>query len=87
MRDTENATELATASLPSDATNEAKIERIWVKETGQEEIRFSWWKDRRMMMRPLDLPENDLLNLVRNAVLAGVFTPDFARSCESCSKQ
>ena len=29
------------------------------------------------MMRPLDLPENDLLNLVRNAVLLGVFTPDF----------
>jgi hypothetical protein len=29
------------------------------------------------MMRPLDLPENDLLRLLDNAIKGGIFTPDF----------
>ena len=77
MRDTEYATELATATIAFDAANEGKIERILVKEYGQDEIRFSWWKDGRMMMRPLDLAEDDLLKLMHNAIQADVFTPEF----------
>jgi hypothetical protein len=30
-----------------------------------------------MMMCPLDLAENDLLNVLRNTVSAEVFTPEF----------
>jgi hypothetical protein len=79
MRDTEYATELATATIAFDANNEGKIERILVKEYGQDEIRFSWWKDGRMMMRPLDLPEDDLLTLMRSGIQAEVFTPEFRK--------
>ena len=38
----------------------ARIERIRIKEAGEEEIRFSWWKDGRFQTRPLDLSEDDL---------------------------
>jgi hypothetical protein len=79
MRDTEYATELATGVIAFDAANEGKIERILVKEYGQDEIRFSWWKDGRMMMRPLDLTEDDLLTLMRNGIQAEVFTPEFRK--------
>jgi hypothetical protein len=79
MRDTQYATELATGTIAFDAVNEGKIERILVKEYGQDEIRFSWWKDGRMMMRPLDLTEDDLLILVGNGIQAGVFTPEFRK--------
>jgi hypothetical protein len=77
MRDTAYASEIATASIAFDGANEAKIEHIHVKDQGQDEIRFSWWKDGRIMMRPLDLPENDLLRLLDNAIKGGIFTPDF----------
>jgi hypothetical protein len=77
LRDTPYATEIATASIAFDGANEGRIEHIHVKDEGQDEIRFSWWKDGRMMMRPLDLPENDLLTLLDNAIKGGVFTLDF----------
>ena len=57
MRDTGYATEMKTVSDNYGQT----IERIFVKEHQQEEIRFSWWKDGRLAPRPLDLPESDLL--------------------------
>lgn len=76
MRDTAYARELATASLPS-GNSEVRIERLFVKEPGQEEIRFSWWKSDKMMMRPLDLPEDELLELFKLAVAKQVFTPSF----------
>jgi hypothetical protein len=77
MRDTAYATELATARIVFDAENEGKIERIYVKDEEQEEIRFSWWKDGRIMMRPLDLSENHLLTLLHNAIEGGIFSSDF----------
>ena len=65
MRDTPYASEIARASIGFDAANERRIERIHVKEQGQDEIRFSWWKDGRMTPRPLDLSEKDLLTLLQ----------------------
>jgi hypothetical protein len=78
MRDTSYATELKPpASIAFDASNEGRIEHIFVKEHSQEEIRFSWWRDGRMMMRPLDLSENDLLTLLHDAFERGIFTTVF----------
>jgi hypothetical protein len=83
MRNTSYARELDTpARVAFDASNEGRIEHILVKENGREEngqkeLRFSWWKDGRMMMRPLDLPESHLLELLHNAIEGGIFTPDF----------
>lgn len=77
MRDTRYATERATASLQLDGGDECRIERLYVKETNEEEIRFSWWKNGKMMMRPLDLSEKDLLQLLKEAIKKDVFTSEF----------
>ena len=73
MRDTEYATELKTAE---DGFGQ-KIERLYVKKLAREEIRFSWWKDGHLMVRPLDLPEDELLSLMSAAIENGVFQNDF----------
>lgn len=81
LRDTDYASEIATAKLPSGSTGESfvAIERIYVKQAQQTEIRFSWWEGTRMMPRPLDLPESELLPLMRDAIMAGVFSEEFLR--------
>ncbi|HZG43605.1 MAG TPA: hypothetical protein VEY93_11620 [Longimicrobium sp.] len=76
MRDTSYARELKTVALPS-GDSEVRIERLYVKEAKQEEIRFSWWRDGKMMMRPLDLPEDELIQLLELAIKENVFKPDF----------
>jgi hypothetical protein len=73
MRETKYAREITS----TEEVGGGRIERIYVKETKQEEIRFSWWRDGRMIPRPLDLPENQLLELIGKAVDNGVFTPSF----------
>src|SRR4029077_9325626 len=78
MRDTAYATEQISATLPlDDGEHEARIERIFVKDEGEEEIRFSWWKNGNIVPRPLDLDENTLLDLFQRRISAGVFTANF----------
>jgi hypothetical protein len=72
MRDTPYAKELARAEI-----NDCRIERLWVKKLGQIEIRFSWWPSGRLVTRPLDLPEHELLELLRRAVKERVFSETF----------
>ena len=72
MRDTLYATELARATY-----YDARIERLHVKETGDEQIRFSWWPNDKMAQRPLDLTEEDLLKLFAEAIKEDVFTDSF----------
>jgi len=76
MRDSKYARELASVSKFW-GSSEAKIERIYVKEFKQDEIRFSWWNEGRLIPRPLDVPEEDLLFLIQKALEAGVFSADF----------
>jgi hypothetical protein len=79
VRDTSYATELClpgTIRWPDGS--EGRIERLFVKEPGHEEIRFSWWtKNGTMARRPLDLPEEDLIKLFQDALSKGVFTENF----------
>lgn len=75
MRDTDYATEIKSVSDPDGQT----IERIFVKKFQRDEIRFSWWKDGRLAPRPLDLPESELLPLMREAIAKGVFSPEFLK--------
>lgn len=82
MRDTDYATEIKTAEV-----NHCRIERLYVKGEGQEEIRFSWWPDGRMANRPLDLPEGELLPLMQEAMRAGVFSDDFLRGLRATLDQ
>jgi len=55
-----------------------RIERLRVHESGGIEIRFSWWKDGKTFMpHPLDLPEAELLPLIKEAIAKGVFSDKF----------
>lgn len=72
MRSTKYADEIASADEGG-----ARIERLRIKSTGVDEIRFSWWKEGRFQPRPLDLPEDDLLRLLRKAIDEGVFSDGF----------
>jgi hypothetical protein len=77
MRDTSYAEELATATYEFPDGSEGRIERLRFKETEQEGIRFSWWKDNRLMPRPLDATEDELLALLENALEKDVFSKSF----------
>lgn len=87
MRDSQYATEIATAIKSyGEGENEARIERLFVKEQKQVEIRFSWWKKGNIVLRPLDLPESDLLQLMENGfgkVLSDKFLADLRSSIDN----
>ena len=70
-------TKYAREVVPPVQIRESKIERIFIKELQQEEIRFSWWKDGRFQTRPLDLPESELLPLLLLAFERGVLSEKF----------
>lgn len=59
----------------------AKAEKIIVKATNQEELRFSWWTKNgsQFQMRPLDLPEEQWLELFDEAVKNDVISKDFIK--------
>ena len=61
----------------TNGSEEARIERLFVNDSKEEEIRFSWWRRGRLMPRPLDLNERDLLALLERAIDRKVLTPDF----------
>jgi len=86
MRDTSYAQEIATASVVFPGGSEARIERLLIKESKQEEIRFSWWKDNRMIPRPLDLPENEFLILIKAALQKNVFSESFLKELHETLK-
>ena len=78
MRDTKYARELCEPGVKKWPTgSEGRIERLLIKESGTEEIRFSWWKEGRLATRPLDLSEEDLLTLFEDAITKDVFTTEF----------
>lgn len=80
MRDTPYATELAHASFTFPDGSEGRIERLRFKEdpyAGMEGIRFSWWKDGRMIPRPLDATEEQLLALLNDSLQKKIFSQRF----------
>lgn len=79
MRDTPYATQL---NVVQDEVGQS-IERLYVKEHAREEIRFSWWRDGRMMVRPLDLPEDELLALLNDAFDKDIFSDTFLAGLHS----
>jgi hypothetical protein len=78
-RDTKLTRELAAAKLPAGppATGQVAIERIHIKKTDREEIRFSRWEGAKLLPRALAIREEELLPLLEAAVRAGVFSPEF----------
>ncbi len=76
MRDTNYAKELCDPSVVDWERSQARLEKLYIKKLKQEEIRFSWWKNGKMMQRPLDLTEADLLKLLHNG-FDDVFSDEF----------
>ena len=81
MRKTRYATEIATVILAHKNGSEDRLERLFIRADREERVRFSWWKKGKFMTRPLDLPEGDLLKLLRKGASAGVFTDRFLAGC------
>src|SRR2546423_341487 len=80
LRDTPYATELAHGSITFPSKTEGRIERLRFKEgldAGLEGIRFSGWKDGRMIPRPLDATEDQLLELLKDSIEERVFSERF----------
>jgi len=59
----------------------AKAEKILIKETNAEELRFSWWKvsGNKFIPRPLDLPEEQWVELFEAAVENNVVSQEFIK--------
>ena len=84
VRDTKYARELREPGVKKWPTgSEGRIERLLIKKSGTQEIRFSWWKDGRLATRPLDLSEEDLLALFEDAIAEDVFTTEFRARLKS----
>lgn len=60
---------------------QARAEKITIKATNEEELRFSWWtKNGSQFVRtPLDLPEDDWIRLFNEAVKKDVLSQDFIK--------
>jgi hypothetical protein len=81
MRDTKYAQELASV-----AVGHSRLEKLLIKESGKEEIRLSWLPEGKMALRPLDLPENELLELFSEGIRAKIFSANFIRELNKITK-
>lgn len=77
MRKTGYAEEIVRGIVDLGGGHELRIERLWIKDHEQEEIRFSWWKDGKFMTRPPDGTEEEWLRAFKDALREGVFTEKF----------
>ena len=66
LRDSYYATEMKRTTI-----GENRLERLYVKEHNQEEIRLSWWPDGGMANRPLDMPEGEFIELLAKGISDG----------------
>lgn len=83
MKSTEYCDALASGKVTSTDHTDV-IERIHVKEKKREEIRFAYYKttknnNERLVLRPLDITETELLQVFVDAVANNVFSEDFKR--------
>jgi hypothetical protein len=66
------------ATLASADFGGRRIERVFDRETREVAIRFSVWSGNgKICLRPLAMPEDELLVLIGEAVAAKVFSPAF----------
>jgi len=56
---------------------EARMERLYVKETDRQVVRFSCWPNGKIASKPLEVTEEQLLHLMQAAIKEDVLTEDF----------
>lgn len=89
LRDTPYATEVARGTVAFPSGHEGRIEWLRFKEgqdAGVEGMRFSWWKDERMIPRPLDVTEDQLVALLEDAFAKSVFSSRFLAELQRISQ-
>jgi hypothetical protein len=63
------------------------VERIYINNHKSEEIRFAWYKEKNgvphFQPRPLDLTEDELLELLKDCVNKGVFSNKFRENLKN----
>lgn len=74
--------DLLAQGTTQDGDDISAIEKIYIKDIKREEIRFAWYKEekngsRRFIPRPLDLTEEELLELLKDGLNQGVFSNTF----------
>lgn len=79
LRKTAYAELCADARIDLDDGAEVRLERLWVKGRTEEMMRLSWWKNGRMIPRPADLSERQLIQLIDRGIQDKVLTPFFLR--------
>ncbi len=77
--------ELAFASI-SQGNEIVKIEKLSVNEAGQEQIRFSIWRQGKMLQRPLSLTQKELVTLLQAAIREGILSRDFTSELHSVNE-
>ncbi|WHZ04956.1 hypothetical protein QNH48_10180 [Neobacillus sp. YX16] len=80
--------DLLAQGLTQDGDDISAVERIFIKDIKREEIRFAWYKEemngsKRFIPRPLDLTEEELLELLKDGVNKGVFSNKFRKSLKN----
>jgi hypothetical protein len=82
MKDTVRAKKPTFVSIDL-GSEECRVEKLLLKETGQEQIRLSVWSQGKMQQRPISLSEQDLTALLRAAIREGVLSQGFASDLQS----
>lgn len=63
------------------------VERIFIKKLNREEIRFAWYKIKEdsvyFQPRPLDITEDEFLELLKDGINKGVFTNKFIENLKN----
>ena len=72
LRDTPDARQLVTTRR-----GDHRIERLWIRSSGQEVIRLSSRPDGQMSNRPMDVPEDEFIALLAQGVTQGVLSSRF----------
>jgi hypothetical protein len=67
------------ATIKMENGEEARAEKILIKATESEELRFTWWtqEGKKFQRTPLDLKEDDWLKLFEAAVKGKVLSDEF----------
>lgn len=87
LRNTPYARELCRASVQVTPNDEVRIERLYIKDLQRAEIRFSWWPNGRLAQKPLDVSEDELLQLFQEAIREEVFSEKFLKELKTLLDQ
>lgn len=60
--------------------SEGRIEEVRSGRTAPGQIRIGCWSQEHLLSSPLELSEEDLVDLLKSAVRAGILSPDFIKN-------